>query len=98
MTYGCANPNSPAEVNRERTTRCLTALKAAIQYYKVNLQSLMDRFDKNNDAKLDFKEFSNLVTAIDKKLPEEELKLMFDYLDVDKSGTASVAELRPILY
>lgn len=73
-------------------------MKAAVQYYKVRIQEIMDRFDKNNDMKLDFKEFGLLVTAIDKKLPEDELKLMYDYLDADKSGSIAVRELRPILY
>lgn len=58
----------------------------------------MDKYDKNNDAKIDIKEFANLVTAIDKKLPEDELKMMFEYLDSDKNGLISVSELKPILY
>lgn len=55
MTHNCADPKNQNQMDIEKTTRCLTALKAAIKYYKVNLQQLMDRFDKNNDTKLDFK-------------------------------------------
>jgi Ca2+-binding EF-hand superfamily protein len=35
-----------------------------------------------------------MVFAIDKYLPDEELRLMFDYIDSDKEGTINRSELR----
>jgi hypothetical protein len=97
MTYGNADLNVSKEVNKEKATRCLIALKAAIKYYGVKLEEIMRIFDGNKDGRLNVKEFEELVTAIDKKLPQEELKLMFDYLDADKNGYVVARELRPIL-
>ncbi len=57
----------------------------------------MKYFDSNKDGKMDFKEFSAMVVSIDKKLPEDEMKLMFEYLDADKSGWISVNEFKPVL-
>jgi Ca2+-binding EF-hand superfamily protein len=98
LIYGVADKEQKTMLTTEKTTRCLTALKAAIRYYGVKQEEIMSLFDKNKDGKINIAEFSDLVIAIDKKLPEDEIKMMFEYLDSDRSGLVSVQELRPILF
>lgn len=98
LTYGVADNAQKATMTNEKVTRCLTALKAAIRYYGVKQQEIMNLFDKNKDGKINVGEFNELVISIDKKLPEDELKLMFEYLDSDRSGEISIQELKPILF
>jgi Ca2+-binding EF-hand superfamily protein len=86
ITNGVIDPKEKIAVTREKTTRCLIALKADVKYYKVSSHEVLRIFDKNKDGKIDFKEFCDLVAAIDKRLPQDEMKLMFDYLDADRNG------------
>lgn len=58
---------------------------------------MISLFDKDKDKLINFKEFCEFVTAIDKRLPEEELQLMFGHLDKNKSGKVDLEELKPVL-
>lgn len=54
LTYGVAEKDQKTAYMNEKTTRCLTALKAAIRYYGVKQTEIMSLFDKNKDGKINF--------------------------------------------
>jgi len=63
-----------------------------------DVQEMIDRVDKNGDNEIDFNEFIELMRhRIANNDPDFELKLAFEAIDTDNSGTISVEELKGLM-
>lgn len=74
-------------------------LQEKIQKFKKSeVMKLFKNVDKNNDRKLDFKEFNEIVNTFDNDLTQIEQRQIFEFLDVDEDNKISSAEFFSRLY
>ncbi|KAJ1628493.1 hypothetical protein T492DRAFT_841525 [Pavlovales sp. CCMP2436] len=68
----------------------------------IDLDSLLARADRDSSGSLDFDEFRRFVRVTAKqspaRVPDLDLKVLFDFLDVDSSGSMSIEELATFLH
>ena len=60
---------------------------------KLSLYQVFDVYDKEKAGELSFDQFAKIITKLDKMFEEEELELIFNLVDTDKSKTIDFQEL-----
>lgn len=68
------------------------------KFKQAEVMKLFKNVDKNNDRKLDFKEFVEIVNTFDNEIDPTDKRILYDFLDVDEDGKISSAEFFGRLY
>lgn len=90
--YNSENSNNPAyqKLIQIKAEMCLNKLRKIIEIYKINLELVFKKFDKDKTNKLNKQEFFNIAKIIDENINIKEAGYIFDKFDVNHDGGVSL--------
>ncbi|EGR31480.1 protein kinase domain protein [Ichthyophthirius multifiliis] len=96
LNYGNSK-DSQFKPDQEKARKLINELKRIITTNNLNLKQIFNNFDKSKDGNLNLEEFTKLVLVIDKKLPQNEIKNIFDLFNVDGGNEITFTEFQKTL-
>lgn len=96
LQYASAE-DSKFKPNIEKAKKIINELKRIIHSNKLNLNQIFKNFDKSKDGNLNLQEFSKMVLVIDKRLPQNEIKDVFDLFNQDGGNEITFKEFSQTL-
>lgn len=77
----------------EKAKKCFERLYRVLSYKKISLRRTFEAYDKERMGNLSFDCFKNMLGRLDPSFSEDDIHIIFDFIDTDHSKTIEFEEL-----